>query len=315
MDYTAVTAEIEQAEIITIFRHEHPDCDALGSQWGFVNWLKENYPTKQVYALGSEKNDQGSWPNGDEVSDDVIQQSLAIVLDTGNIARIDDARNQLAKRIVKIDHHPNIEPFGDVMLVRTEAAATCEILATYFRSREDKKVSLKTAEYLYRGLLTDTLCYSTSNTTSNTLEIGSYLASKGINIAAINLELFDQDQKSFAVASYIRSHIQTTHGCIAYVVMTLDDLASLNVSASTARNFISEMGHVKEYEVWCLFTARVEGDYSVFDGSLRSKTIRLNDIAGKYNGGGHPNASGVKGLSDADIQNLLEEIYQRKVNA
>ena len=39
---------IEQYEVITIFRHIHPDCDALGSQFGLKQWISENYPDKKV---------------------------------------------------------------------------------------------------------------------------------------------------------------------------------------------------------------------------------------------------------------------------
>jgi phosphoesterase RecJ-like protein len=77
MNYEALTQAIEASEIITVFRHEHPDCDALGSQWGLVTWLKDNYPSKQIYALGKEKTDQAEFPESDVITDDVIKKSLA----------------------------------------------------------------------------------------------------------------------------------------------------------------------------------------------------------------------------------------------
>ncbi|MDO5122570.1 MAG: bifunctional oligoribonuclease/PAP phosphatase NrnA, partial [Erysipelotrichaceae bacterium] len=91
--------EIEAADIITIYRHVHPDCDAVGSQFGLFNWLKENWPEKLVYALGREKCTQGHWPETDEVSDETIRNSLAIVLDTANTARIDDERAISASKV------------------------------------------------------------------------------------------------------------------------------------------------------------------------------------------------------------------------
>ncbi|MCH3961078.1 MAG: bifunctional oligoribonuclease/PAP phosphatase NrnA [Solobacterium sp.] len=310
MNCDALSISIEQFDTITVFRHEHPDCDALGSQWGLCTWLKDNFPNKKIYALGSETTDQTAFPKSDEIRDDVIKSSLAIVLDTGNAERIDDKRSPLARKVIKIDHHPNIEPFGDVILVDTKAAAVCEILGEYFQSRKDCHLSLRAAEYLYEGLLTDTLCYATSNTTPHTLAIGSYIASQGINIAEINRRLFDQDQKAFRTASYIRSHIQTVHGRVAYCILSCEDLKQLDISGSSARNFINEMGHVKEFAAWCMFTQHDDqGD--LYDGSLRSKTICLNDLAGQYHGGGHPNASGVKDLDEKMINTLLTSIYSR----
>lgn len=311
MNTEALTQCIEQFDVITVFRHEHPDCDALGSQWGLITFLKDNYPAKKIYALGSEKTDQAAFPDSDVIDDAVIQNSLAIVLDTANLDRIDDHRSPMAKKVIKIDHHPNVEPFGDVMLVDTKAAATCEILASYIQSRNDSVFTTQAAAYLYKGLLTDTLCYATSNTTSHTLEMGAFIASHGINIPEINRELFDQDEKAYEFASYVRSHVQTIEGKVAYVIVSLEEQQKMHISASSARNFITEMGHVKEFQAWCMFTEKIEDGKHLYDGSLRSKTIVLNDLAREYNGGGHPQASGVKNLDEKMIKTLLQSIFSR----
>ena len=52
MGFDRLLQQIENAKIITIFRHTNPDCDALGSQFGLKKWIQDNYPDKQVYALG-----------------------------------------------------------------------------------------------------------------------------------------------------------------------------------------------------------------------------------------------------------------------
>lgn len=311
MNYDAFTQVLDQFDTITVFRHEHPDCDALGSQWAMVTFLKDNYPGKKIYALGSEKTDQAVFPDSDNVTDDVVKNSLAIVLDTGNVERIDDKRSPMARKVVKIDHHPNVEPFGDLIFVNTKAAATCEILGDYFQSRSDITLSRTAAEYLYKGLLTDTLSYSTSNTTAHTLEIGSFIAAHDIDIPAINRELFDQDEKAFRFASFVRSHIQTIEGKVAYVIVSLEDQEKMQISGPAARNFVTEMGHVKEFEAWCMFTEKIEQGKHLYDGSLRAKTIVLNDIAAQYNGGGHPQASGVKNLDENSIKTLLQSIFSR----
>ena len=45
---------LQQFEVITLYRHTSPDCDALGSQWGLASWLKHRFPSKQIYVLGAE---------------------------------------------------------------------------------------------------------------------------------------------------------------------------------------------------------------------------------------------------------------------
>ena len=50
---------------------------------------------------------------------------------------------------------------------------------------------------------------------------------------------------------------------------------------------------------------------SYYDGSLRSKHVTINDIAEQFHGGGHANACGVKDLSEEDLENLLDKLYER----
>lgn len=312
-DFQNLLEMIGEAECITLFRHEHPDCDALGSQWALASWIHDNFPEKKVYALGEETTDQCAFPDSSRISDETVKQSTAIVLDTANTARIDDQRALTAAKLVKVDHHPNREPFGTPCLVFDHAAATCEILAEFFHQNRDTfTVSEKTAMYLYRGLLTDTLCYRTSNTTSHTLEMGSYLVSLGIDLSGINRELFDVSYDVFRFQNWFREQASVRDG-IAYAVLKKDELAGWHMTGSQARNYIDELGHVKEFQIWAVFTESDEHP-GLFHGSLRSKTVRINDIAERHNGGGHPNASGVKNLTEEDIQNLLHEFSERLKN-
>ncbi len=305
MNFAGLTEKIENSEIITIFRHVHPDCDALGSQFGLREWIRDNYPGKQVYAIGTETCSQGRFPASDEVSDEVIAQSLAIVTDTAGLNRVDDRRAMLARDMVKIDHHPNLEPYGNPCIVNDKAAAACEIVTEYLRSMPESKVSLQTAEYLYQGLLTDTLRFSTSNTTSDTLMNAAYLASSGVDIPVINRVLFDRSVEEFQFAGMIRSSVKMADPHTAYVILTCEKLRKWNMSASDARNYVSELGSVREFSTWAIFTETEPGIYAA---SLRSKTAAVNEIAVQYRGGGHKNAAGIKNLSRHDVEEIIEKL-------
>ena len=43
---------IQSYDTIIIHRHQRPDMDAIGSQYGLYLTIKENYPSKNVYAVG-----------------------------------------------------------------------------------------------------------------------------------------------------------------------------------------------------------------------------------------------------------------------
>lgn len=307
MNFADLTKKIEESEIITIYRHEHPDCDAYGSAFGLREWIRDNWPGKKVCVLGKETCSQGRFPVLDEADDDTVASSLAIVCDTANTKRIDDKRALTAQYVIKIDHHPNNEPYGDLMLVNEHAAAACEVLTEYFRSQPEKKVSLTTAEYLYQGLLTDTLNFSTSNTSASTLECASFLASKGVRIPELNRELFDRTLQEFRFRSYLCSRVQMADPHVAYVILREDELREWGISAGEARPFVSELGHVKDFEVWAVFTEETAGRFA---GSLRAKTAAVNEVAAKYGGGGHKVAAGVKNLTEETMQHVIDLLVQ-----
>ena len=97
---------IEENDSIVIFGHINPDGDCYGSQIGLRDLLRLNYPNKKVFAVGS------GWHRFfdfigtmDEVEDDVIKQSLAILVDGNDCDRMEDQRVWNAKAHIKIDHH------------------------------------------------------------------------------------------------------------------------------------------------------------------------------------------------------------------
>lgn len=312
MHFEGLLQTIEEFDTITIFRHENPDCDAVGSQFGLKSWIQENYPDKQVYALGNEECHQGPWPHQDKAEEEVIADSLAIVVDTANITRVDDQRFLHAAKIVKIDHHPNHEPFGDQMYVFDDAAAVCEILTVFFSQQKDRILSKKTAEYLYRGLLTDTLNYTTNNTKGSTLRAGAILADTGIDMSRISHDVFDHSLNGYRFTGYIISHTEVKENKLGYVVITEEDRKAFGLSAGGARSFVSTLGNVRDFEIWCIFTQKFDEDGNVlYDGSLRAKSLQVNDIASLYHGGGHCCAAGVKNLNPEDVEDILSLLCKR----
>lgn len=295
---------IAEFDTITIFRHEHPDMDALGSQFGLRQWLLENYPNKEIYVCGESTLEFSM----DKVDDKTIRKSLAIVLDTANKSRVDDCRFELAQKTMMIDHHPVVEQYCDINYINVNAAATCEALTDLFYDSHSTLVSKKTAEYLYKGLLTDTLCFKTNNTTSNTLYAASRLAKCEIDISTINRELFDIDYETYRFITLLRTKIQIK-GKLAYIILHQEDVEPYNLTLNKAREFVSELGGVKEFQIWCIFTEdyRINDDV-IYNGSLRSKIVTINEIASKFNGGGHKNACGVKKLTTSQIKELLDDL-------
>lgn len=301
-----ILALVEAYDVITIFRHTAADQDALGSQFGLKHFLKSAYPKKEIYALGEDLGGAANlFPSIDKVDDEKIKKSIAFVLDTADTSRIDDKRYQMADKIIKIDHHIIVEDYADESYIDTSAAATCEILA-FLIQKSGVNVSKECAQYLYYGLLADSIAFTTTNTTSNTLSAAAFLVSCGLNVSEIAQKRCGMSENEFRYISDIRTKVQV-NGKVAYSIMREKDYMKYGLSYNQAKEKVFALSNVNEFEMWCLFTEDSSyGEENLYNGSLRSKQIAINQVANQFGGGGHKNACGVKKLTLHDIERLVD---------
>src|SRR5690554_522735 len=119
---------IKQYETIIIHRHIRPDPDALGSQGALAELIKDSFPEKKVYCVG-EADEALTFLNWiDDIRDEQYEGALVIVCDTANQPRISDNRYKMGDMLIKIDHHPNDDKYGDIMWVDTTASAVSEMI-------------------------------------------------------------------------------------------------------------------------------------------------------------------------------------------
>jgi phosphoesterase RecJ-like protein len=101
---------IQQYKSIVIFHHINPDGDCLGSQFGLKELIQDNFPLIKVYAVGDSKNVLSFMDfKHDEIpSDEILLESLGIVVDANFSNRIQDSDLMMDKKIksvLRIDHH------------------------------------------------------------------------------------------------------------------------------------------------------------------------------------------------------------------
>lgn len=301
---------VEKYDIITIYRHISADSDAMGSQFGLKTWIEDTYPTKKVYALGhSVGSCSRHFPPIDEVDDEIVAQSLAIILDTANSSRIDDERWKSAKYRLKIDHHIYVETYADTEIISDYSGATCEILAEMFQQQQIK-LTKQCAEYLYSGIIADTLQFSIQATTPKMLRTAAYLLESGVEVATINRKNFSKTLVEFKYENYLRSHVVILDNRVAYCKVTREEYEGCGLTLNQAKEKVYVLGNVDEFEAWALFieTTKTDEGIRLYNGSLRSKDKQITDLAMKYRGGGHRYACGVKNLTEQEIQAILEEL-------
>ena len=123
-----ILEKIKAYDTIIIHRHMKPDPDALGSQMGLKYLLEKHFPDKHIKAVGFNEPTLTWLAKMDTVEDSDYQGALVIVCDTANTARIDDKRYDKGDYLIKIDHHPNNDQYGDLAWVDTNSSSASEMI-------------------------------------------------------------------------------------------------------------------------------------------------------------------------------------------
>jgi phosphoesterase RecJ-like protein len=81
-------------------------------------------------------------------------------------------------------------------------------------------------------------------------------------------------------------------------------MKSLSIDRTQASNLVNTMANIEGVNIWVLFVQ--DGDsYRV---RIRSSKTEINSVANKYNGGGHPLASGATVKNMEESFKLVEDL-------
>ncbi len=301
-----ILEEIRQNESIIIHRHVRPDPDAYGSQCGLAEILKASFPEKNIFVVGETEKSLEFLYKMDLVPDELYQDSLVIVCDTANQARVSDQRYKTGKKVIKIDHHPNDDQYGDLLWVDTTASATSEMIyELYLEGKEEGlKLSKKASELLYTGIVGDTGRFLFPSTTEKTFRYASALISEGIEPTPIYDELYKTKRNVAKLSGYVLQNFTLTSSGSASMRISKEMLKEYDVTPSEASQLVGILGNIEGVKAWVFF---VEEETQI-RVRLRAKSLVINGLAKKYNGGGHPLASGASVYSWEEAEQVLQDL-------
>ncbi len=165
------------------------------------------------------------------------------------------------------------------------------------------------AECLYTGILTDTLCFTTPNTTPRSHIIVAHLLQQGIDIAKINTSIYSSHSLNrLKLLGFVLSNRLT--------VMKKYKTAYIVIKAADAKYFHLKTGDTEGIVNYALslkgvvFAALIKEKEDKISLSLRSiGDIPVNIWAKEYfQGGGHKNAAG--GISDLSLKQTIEKFQE-----
>lgn len=297
---------IKQHQTIIIHRHQRPDPDAIGSQMGLAAILKASFPDKQIYAVGKQYPGFDWLGTTDTIEDTVYEHALVIVVDTANQPRVDDDRYTKGDAMIKIDHHPNDDQFGDVMWVAPEASSTSELVFDFYTAFKDQLTCPdEAARLLYAGIVGDTGRFMYPATSPHTMQVAGQLMTFGFSASDVNQK---EDEISIPLArlsAFVYDQLTILPSGAAYIKLSDEVLEPFKLGDESTSSVVPLPGRLKEVTAWAIF---VESKDHTFRIRLRSKGPAINELAKRHGGGGHALASGALAHDDDEIKQVVKEL-------
>lgn len=309
---------IKKYDRIVVFRHIKPDFDALGTQFGLVQWLKDNFPEKEVHYVGDNHVTFTGrlFPESERLNDSWFNEPfLAIVVDVGNKSRIADPRFERASALIKLDHHPKTEDIATVDVTDTSCAAAAELVVAMLLGFGKKyKLTREAAENFYIALVGDSGRFSFSSTTDLTFAIAMHLVKTGFKVNEVIQKMFVKQIEDLEIMTYILTHYTVSPKGVAYYVLDAAVQEKLHITTERGKENVNLFSNIDGIHIWCSITEDTDPKEPCWRISIRSKKVAVNGVATKYGGGGHDQASGakietLKELPDfiKDLEDLIKE--------
>lgn len=304
---------IENAKRIVLSTHENSDGDGLGSESAMRAALHRlGKDVRIVNPTEIPKNfrflphlSSAIVFNDDDPEHKAIleQADLFILLDTNHIGRtrgikpiVLSQRQKQAQKVVCLDHHLHPEEFADVMVCFSYASATGELTYELIRAMEERYaqplIDQDVATGLYAAIMTDTASFRLPKTTPHVHRIVAELLETGISPMDIYDKIYNTlDENALKLIAYAASNVRLLeNAAIAYMPISQAIMRETETSLTDTERLLEYMIGIPTTRISALLIELPDGRTKV---SLRSRgEVAVNEIARRYDGGGHKNAAG-----------------------
>ncbi|GGD67983.1 DHH family phosphoesterase [Paenibacillus nasutitermitis] len=290
---------LQGAERFLVVSHVQPDGDAISSTL-VTGWILRQLG-KEVVMMN-----EGAIParldflenasaviNWSKLQPAADSYNRIIAVDCADFRRIGLVSGLFAEgaELLNIDHHPTNDAFGLVNLIRTDAAATVEILYDLI-IHAGLTLDYEAATAIYTGLLTDTGGFRYSNTSPYVMQVASQMLAHGIEghcIADRLLERMTKPQLLLLQRALSRLTFSEDNR-IAWLYIAYGDMAETGAVGDDLEGLVNYALNVEGVEAGILFKETMEGHVKV---SMRSAGLAdVAAIAKSFGGGGHVRAAG-----------------------
>jgi phosphoesterase RecJ-like protein len=178
----------------------------------------------------------------------------------------------------------------------------------YDTFKDELKIDSEAATYLYTGLVTDSGRFKYSGVNGDTLRCGAVLLDVGVDTDTLFARLYLEAFEYLKFKAHVYHRMQITENGVAYLYVDKAMQEEFNLTSETASASVSALDSIKGSLIWIAFIENDDGSTRV---RLRSRFVTINDIAERYNGGGHACASGATVYSRKEMNALIKEADAR----
>lgn len=223
-----------------------------------------------------------------------------------NFSRVDGIDGLEYNAILKIDHHPKEDIVGDVDWTDEDASSTCEMIANMILDTKfviDKKI----AEDLYIGMVFDSDRFLLQNTSAETFNTAyRLLNTTKIDFVPLYENLYERSLVEEKFRAYLINNIDVTESGLGFINVTNNVLKKYKVEPVIVANLVNDFYFIKELLCWMFVV--YDDRNSIYKVNIRSRGPYVNEIANKYNGGGHKFASGARIKTMDEVKKLKQEL-------
>lgn len=301
-----------QANEVALTVHVHPDGDALGSMLAMYEVLQQLNisATMVIDDVVPEKFQQ--LHNADqiltlkEIPQDKKFDRL-VILDASTKERVGMVAEVIDAPILNIDHHVSNTKFADYLWLDANAAATGEMMVELFEAW-GVEFTPTMCNALYTAIATDCGFFKFSNTKEKTLLAAAKCVKHGANPEFVsNMVDLTKPDRVLAMQKALETVRYVAEGKAVFMAVDYKVMQMVNDDTD---GFIDLIRNVEGVDITVLFKQYSSKQTRV---SFRSKKTDVNQIAARFNGGGHVKAAGCTiklPLEEAmeAVKELLEEI-------
>lgn len=304
--YKQIYKLIKSYDNIVIARHIGPDPDAIGSQIALREAIKITFPDKNVYAVGAGVSRFKYIGPLDKPDYTQLNKTLLIVLDVPNFIRIDGIEDLTYDDLIRIDHHPDEDIVGTVNFASNGYSSTAEMVADLIFNTK-LQMNKAIAESIFIGIISDSERFLFKNTTLHTFEIVTRLIKDyNIDFLALYDSLYEKGFNECKFEAYLIDNLTITENGFGYIIIDNKVIDDLELDSSAASVVINNFNFIKELNAWCFVT--FDERNNIYKVNIRSRGPIINEVASKYNGGGHNYASGCRIANKEDIDKLIIDL-------